>query len=787
MSFLATLVKPLAPILPITKRLLFRFHGGVFPKYNKSLSTRNPIYPPIIPQELILPMPQAIGEKAIPLVKVGDRVLKNQLLAQAQNDASKKLVVPIHAPTSGIITAIEPRVLPHASGLTDDCIVLAPDQQDQAITNVLEVDGSWPEEPQALKDLLARSGIIGMGGAGFPTYAKIQTEKGKVKTLLINGAECEPFISCDDLLMQTQAKAIWLGAQITAKALGASEIRCGIENNKPKAIAMMQKALKSLQTEAQMLPMLPMHIHQVATVYPMGGQKQLIFEMTGVEITPGGHAVEQGMLMMNVATYRAIYRAVKYGEPLTSRLVTVSGEGLADGFNIEALIGTPFNELTDIAKPKEVIDYPLIMGGPMMGVQMQDNHVPVLKTTNCVLANPPEPRQLQMPCIRCGECMDACPVNLLPQQMYWHTQGEEYEKVEKLKVFDCIECGCCSYVCPSQIPLVQYYRHAKSEINLLNAEKQAAEVAKQRHEFRQARIEREKAEREARLKAKKAAVKKQASASASLTAKPKAQASSAAAAKAAAARAAAKKATANKATDKTLSTTVQTADKPMSAREKAILAAQAAAAKKQGQTDKDKKTKGQSLGSNRDRRSAADAAKKRAQQAAAKAAAAKRAKKTLENDTTTENLAEPEGIATDIANNTEAKPLSARDRAIAAAKAAVAKKQTKNQAVEPIEQEEKAIESDPIDLTASTSVSTPALEKELARKAAIEKARKAAQARRQTKALVTESATDKSTQESIHEVDSKAADKKQAARQAAMAAAKRAAAKNTTNQQNRED
>ena len=791
MSLLQRIASTLAPIYPMAKRWLYQFHGGVFPKYNKTLSSRNPIRETYLPKELILPLQQAIGESAQPLVEVGAKVLKNQLIAQSSSDAQRKLVVPIHAPTSGTITAIEPRTLAHASGLQELCLILQPDGQHQAIDNALHSDAQWPTSPKSLKTLLARSGIIGMGGAGFPTYAKLPNEQGKIRSLIINGAECEPFITCDDLLMQSHADEIWQGAQIVAQALGINLIQCGIESNKPQAIAAMQRSLESLQSQTSSV----MQIQEVATVYPMGGQKQLVYEMTHIELESGGHAIDQGLLMMNVATLRAIYRAVALGEPLTSRLVTVTGEGLTQGFNIDALIGTPFDELAHLAQPTSDIDYPLIMGGPMMGVQMPNNHVPVLKTTNCILANPPEPRQMQMPCIRCGECMDACPINLLPQQMYWHAQGAEYEKVEKLNIKDCIECGCCSYVCPSHIPLVQYYRHAKSEIKVLNAEKQAVELAKQRHEFKLARIEREKAEREARLKAKKEAVKKQ-SAQANSGETKKSPAASAAA-RAAAAKAASKNSA------------------PMSAREKAIQAAQAAAANKQGQTDNDKKTKGQSLTTNKDKASAAQAAAKRAQaaakraQAAAKAAAANRAAKSSENSD----------------NKADAPTMSAREKAIAAAKAAAKKKQTqtpqstedsddtssvttpsaKERAIAAAKQRAKQAtankatqtetapkslspETQTQDLTESSEQSSPALDKENARKAAIAKAREAALARKQAQKQST--ATDdtshlssKTNQNDAADTSPVSVDAKTKARQAAMAAARNAAAKRAQQKQ----
>ncbi len=533
-SLTQRLIQKIALVYPVAKRWLYKFHGGVFPQYNKSLSLRQPIRPPMIPDRLILPLQQQVGQPAELLVEVGSYVKKNQLIAQSHKDANKALVVPVHAPTSGFVEAIEPYALPHASGLKAMSIVIKPDHKDIAIDNVLKVNGKPPTTPQAIKDILFHAGIVGMGGAGFPTYAKLPKEKGKVHTLLINGAECEPFITCDDLLMQTKAAEIIQGAVMVAEALGTNKVLCGIESNKPEAIKAMQAAAAGTLVE----------IHTVQTVYPMGGQKQLIQELIGIEIPNHLHAVDLGLIMMNVATYAAIYRAVILGEPLTSRLVTVSGLGLNSPFNIQALIGTPFAALANAAQPKTEINYPLVMGGPMMGFQVQDNQVPVIKTTNCILANPPEPTEMQMPCIRCGECMDACPVNLLPQQLYWHSQAHEFDKVEKLNVADCIECGCCSYVCPSHIPLVQYYRHAKSEIKVIHAEAKAAELAKQRHEFRLARIEREKQERETRLQAKKDAVKKQtadklalAGESATPTQKPS---PAAAAARAAAARRAAK-------------------------------------------------------------------------------------------------------------------------------------------------------------------------------------------------------------------------------------------------------
>ncbi|MDX1796830.1 MAG: electron transport complex subunit RsxC, partial [Hydrogenovibrio sp.] len=490
----------LAKLYPMAKRGLYNFKGGVFPSYNKGMSAQHPIHETLIPTQLVLPLQQHVGVEAEAIVKIGERVLKNQLIA----DAPKGLSAPIHAPTSGTIVAIEPRVLPHPSGLAGVCIVLEPDGKDEAIENSLQVDGTPPKSPETLKDIVYRAGIVGMGGAGFPTFAKIPNEKGKIHTLLMNGAECEPFITCDDLLMQTEADQVVKGAVIVGEALGCERIICGIEDNKPKAIKKMRKAAKNTLVEIQVVP----------TVYPMGGQKQLTQQLTGVEVPAHAHAVDIGILMMNVATFAAIYQAVTFGNPLVSRLVTVSGTGLQHPFNIQALIGTAFQELAELADPKKPLDYPLVQGGPMMGFEMASNQVPVIKTTNCILANPKEQVEAIMPCIRCGECMDACPVHLLPQQLYWHARSHEFDKVEKLHVFDCIECGCCSFVCPSHIPLVQYYRFAKSEIKK-NAQEQAlAQQAKQRHEAKLAREERIKREREERIRAKKEAVKQKAAESA---------------------------------------------------------------------------------------------------------------------------------------------------------------------------------------------------------------------------------------------------------------------------------
>lgn len=490
-----TFAKLIAPIYPMAKRWLYHFHGGVFPKYNKSLSLSQPLRTGYVPKQLILPLQQHMGVAALPCVQVGEQVKKFQMIAKP----AKGLSAPVHAPASGKIIAIEQRILPHASGLAEPCIVIEPDAKQDAIENALGITHK-PQTIAEFKQLLLNAGIVGMGGAGFPTFAKLPDQPGKIKHLIINGAECEPFITCDDLLMQTHAPEIMRAALFMADLFEVENVICGIETNKPQAISAMRQACEGTR----------IRVEEVATVYPMGGQKQLTQELLGLEIPSQLHSIDVGVVMMNVATLRAITQALELGQPLVSRFVTVSGMGLKQPFNIDALLGTPFNELVELAQPEPKLDYPLLMGGPMMGFAVAHNDVPVIKTTNCILANPPETSDEPMACIRCGECAEACPVNLLPQQLYWHACAHEYDKTEQLNLFDCIECGCCSFVCPSHIPLVQYYRHAKAEIREIKQQAQLTELAKQRHEARQVRLERDKQEREAKLAAKKAAVKQQA-------------------------------------------------------------------------------------------------------------------------------------------------------------------------------------------------------------------------------------------------------------------------------------
>jgi len=484
-------------------RKIFDFHGGIHPPENKDQSLQQPIREAGIPPELVLPLSQHIGAPAVPVVAVGERVLAGQLIAEAAGFVS----VPVHAPTSGTVTAIEDRLIAHPSGLSAPCIVIATDGRDEWTAH-RGIPDYRQASPGELLTRIRDAGIAGMGGAGFPTAVKLTTREGsRVATLIINGTECEPYITADDILMQQEPESIIAGVDILRQLLQPDETLIGVEDNKPEAITALRKAAEGTGIDIVSFP----------TKYPSGGEKQLIEILTGKQVPSGGLPLDLGIICQNIGSVAAIHDAIVEGRPLISRITTVTGESVEHPGNFRVLLGTSMSYLLQQAGYRADKNRRLIMGGPMMGFTVPDADVPVVKTTNCLLA--PGESELPAPppaqaCIRCGLCAEACPVSLLPQQLYWFAQGKEFEKLELHNLFDCIECGACSWVCPSNIPLVQYYRASKSEVLQLRRDQAKAEQSRLRFEARQHRIEQEEADKAARRAARRKAAEQRAQAAA---------------------------------------------------------------------------------------------------------------------------------------------------------------------------------------------------------------------------------------------------------------------------------
>jgi Na+-translocating ferredoxin:NAD+ oxidoreductase subunit C len=473
-------------------RLLFDFHGGIHPPQNKSLSNQRPIQPAPLPELLILPLNMHLGAPAKAVVTVGDQVLKGQKIAEAQGAVS----LPVHAPTSGTVTAIGPRPIQHPSGMEAPCIVITPDGNDTWCELHPLPDWRTCCPPTALVARLREAGVAGMGGAGFPSAVKLSPRpEHPIEQLIINAVECEPYITADDLLMRERAGQVIQGVEILRHILNPKESIVAIEDNKPEAIDAMRHAATGTGIEIAVVP----------TKYPSGGEKQLIYVLTGKEVPSGGIPAQVGVVCHNTGTALAVYRAIVHGEPLISRITTLTGQALREPGNLEVLLGTPVASLLNHAGADMSRVGRLVMGGPMMGFTLHSTAIPVVKTTNCILAAtleelaPPAPEQ---PCIRCGSCAEVCPADLLPQQLYWYAKSQDLERAQQYNLMDCIECGACAYVCPSHIPLVQYYRFAKGEVRKAAAEQQKADRARQRFEARQARLDKELAEKEARRKAR---------------------------------------------------------------------------------------------------------------------------------------------------------------------------------------------------------------------------------------------------------------------------------------------
>ncbi|MBM4190223.1 MAG: electron transport complex subunit RsxC [Betaproteobacteria bacterium] len=465
---------------------LFKFPGGVHPPDHKAESNTTPIRDlPLLPR-YVVPLSQHLGKPAEPCVSVGERVLGGQMIGAPKPGVSAA----IHAPTSGRVSAIEARPIAHPSGLNAPCIVIDSDGEDACITTPPPAH----EDRETQLTRLRNMGLAGLGGAVFPTHIKLAPGSDEHWPLLIlNGAECEPWITCDDRLMREHADAILDGAHLIQNLIGAAQILVGVEDNKPEAIAALRSAANTAsQSNISICP--------VPTLYPMGGGKQLTYALTGRTTPSGGRTTDVGVQVFNVGTAYALQHAIRHGEPLTRRIVTVTGAVKNPG-NYAVRIGTPISALIAAAGGRTPNAYGTLIGGPMMGFDLASDEAPVSKMVNCILVKdnqnfpPPAPA---LPCIRCGACARACPVSLQPFEMHWYARAHDFGKAQSFKLFDCIECGCCDHVCPSHIPLVSFFRYAKSEIWAREQEKDAADRARVRHEFRSFRLEREKMEKAAK-------------------------------------------------------------------------------------------------------------------------------------------------------------------------------------------------------------------------------------------------------------------------------------------------
>lgn len=482
----------------LDKGSLWQSPGGIHPPQLKTLSNQSAISRLPLAKRFVVPVP-LVGEQATLTVTVGDKVLKGQILTEGAGFT----YLPVHAPTSGQIIAIEQHATNHPSSLpTLSCIIEA-DGQD-TWCDLTPNSLNQLSKPQIL-DKIKQAGIAGMGGAAFPSHVKLNPAS-EIDLVIINGIECEPYITSDDRLMRDHSHEIMSGVGVINHLLNPQRIIIAIEDNKPEAAQAMQDALNRSD-----LPKGVVRVTVIPTKYPSGGEKQLIQIITGKEVPSGAIPAQLGIVVHNVGTAYAIQEAIYQGKPLIERVVTLTGEHIGQPGNYWLPIGTTVADALQSVKFIESAEQKVIVGGPMMGYALAELDVPILKGTNCLLVpsqNEIAPDVDEKACIRCGECAVACPALLLPQQLFWHAKAEEYDKAASFNLKDCIECGCCSYVCPSDIPLVEYYRVAKSALKIEAEEKRQAEQAKIRFETRLQRLEDEKNAREA--KAKEAAAKRQA-------------------------------------------------------------------------------------------------------------------------------------------------------------------------------------------------------------------------------------------------------------------------------------
>jgi electron transport complex protein RnfC len=441
-----------------------KFYGGVHPAEHKEATERKPVVPlEEAPAQVVIPMSMHVGAPCKPIVAVGDEVTVGQKIGEIAG-----LGAPIHASVSGKVVAVEPR--PHPGGDVMMSVVIENDFKDTPHPSIVHRDNVDALTSQEIIDIVKEAGITGMGGAGFPTHVKLSGAVGKADTIILNGAECEPYITADHRLMLERGEAVIGGARFIMKALGLKEATIGIEGNKLDAVEHLKSLLPNGDTS--------IHVETLKTRYPQGAEKQLIQRVTGREVPPGGLPADVGCTVFNVATAAAIYDAVTEGKPLTHRNVTITGGAIERPMNVNAPIGTPVEHLIKMAGGFKTQPQRLLMGGPMMGNPQYDLTAPMFKGTNCILALTDAEAAIQdteQTCLRCGRCVNACPMHLMPLYMHMYAEKRAWHELEGYNIMDCMECGSCNYICPARIHLVQSFRMAKFEIRGLAAKQKAKE------------------------------------------------------------------------------------------------------------------------------------------------------------------------------------------------------------------------------------------------------------------------------------------------------------------------